>query len=67
MLDTRGAAKFLGLSASFLAKARMNGTGPKYAKLGKKVVYREQDLVAFLDAHMVEASSAQHGTPCGGR
>ena len=36
------------MSESFLAKARMNGDGPRYLKLGRAVRYRESDLVAWL-------------------
>ncbi|MBP6010739.1 MAG: helix-turn-helix domain-containing protein [Alphaproteobacteria bacterium] len=43
------AAKYIGLSASTLAKLRMHGTGPTYAKLGPRVVvYRIADLDAWL-------------------
>lgn len=39
------AARYLGLSASTLAKLRMNGTGPSFSKLGRRVVvYRISDL-----------------------
>jgi predicted DNA-binding transcriptional regulator AlpA len=39
------AAKYLGLSASTLAKLRMSGDGPTFAKLGRRVVvYRLADL-----------------------
>lgn len=46
------AASYLGLSASVLAKMRMTGTGPRYIKLGRRVViYRLADLVAWMDEH----------------
>ena len=39
------AAKYLGLSASTLAKLRMTGDGPAFSKLGRRVVvYRLVDL-----------------------
>ena len=43
-LRTREAAEFLGLSHRTLEKHRTYGTGPKYLKLGGRVVYRVQDL-----------------------
>jgi hypothetical protein len=38
LLDTAAAAQRLGVSESFLAKARMNGTGPRYRKLAARSV-----------------------------
>ena len=43
------AAKYLGLSTSTLAKLRMSGIGPTFAKLGRRVVvYRLADLDDWL-------------------
>ena len=50
LLDTAAAAKRLGVSQSFLAKARMNGTGPRYRKLGRAVRYAQADLDHWLRA-----------------
>lgn len=46
-LRTREAAQMLGLSHRTLEKHRTYGTGPKYLKLGGRVVYRMQDLHAW--------------------
>ena len=44
------AARFLNMSKSTLAKMRMQGIGPAFAKLGSKiVVYRVADLDAWID------------------
>lgn len=48
LLDTVAAARRLGVSESFLAKARMNGTGPRYRKLGRSVRYAQADLDHWL-------------------
>ena len=48
LFDTRAAARCLGVSESFLAKARMNGTGPRYRKLGRSVRYAQADLDHWL-------------------
>ena len=45
-LRTREAANVLGLSHRTLEKHRTYGTGPKYLKLGGRVVYRVEDLQA---------------------
>ena len=44
------AARFVGLSESTLAKLRLNGNGPTYCKLGRRVVYRPADLEAWLQS-----------------
>ena len=48
LLTSRETAERLQVSLSFLAKARMQGTGPRYRKLGRSVRYSEADLDAFL-------------------
>jgi len=43
------AARYIGLSASTLAKMRLRGDGPPYAKAGPRVVvYDAHDLDAWL-------------------
>ena len=46
-LRTPEAARFLGLSGRTLEKHRTYGTGPRYSKLGGRVVYRLEDIEAF--------------------
>ena len=48
-LRTPEAARFLGLSGRTLEKHRTYGTGPKYSKLGGRVVYAVSDLQAWVD------------------
>jgi predicted DNA-binding transcriptional regulator AlpA len=48
VLHVRAAAKLVGLSESTLAKLRLNGNGPPYCKLGRRVVYRQDDLDRWL-------------------
>ena len=52
-LNTESAARYLGLSASFLEKARLNQTktpGPKFRKKGKRVIYLRDDLDVYLES-----------------
>ena len=44
VITAKAAARFVGLSESTLAKLRLNGNGPTYCKLGRRVVYRPADL-----------------------
>ena len=60
VLNERAAAHYIGMSVSYLQKDRMNGIlqnrmpGPRYAKLGKRVVYLKEDLDMWLQQHIVE-------------
>ena len=59
-LRTPEAARFLGLSGRTLEKHRTYGTGPRYSKLGGRVVYRLEDLQAWADRG-VKASTSDPG------
>lgn len=48
MLRVPEAARFLGLSASFLNKRRCAGGGPAFRKLGRAVLYDPADLELWL-------------------
>jgi predicted DNA-binding transcriptional regulator AlpA len=47
-LRTPEAARFLGLSGRTLEKHRTYGTGPKYSKIGGRILYRLEDLQAWV-------------------
>ena len=51
------AAKVLGLAPSTLAKLRLNGNGPTYCKLGRRVVYRRADLEQWLESRTTRDTS----------
>ena len=48
-LRTPEVARFLSLSGRTLEKHRTYGTGPKYRKIGGRVVYALEDLKAWAD------------------
>ncbi len=48
-LRTRDAAKHVGLSMRTLEKHRIYGTGPRYSKLGGRVIYAVEDLEAWVE------------------
>jgi predicted DNA-binding transcriptional regulator AlpA len=50
VVTAKVAAHFVGLSESTLAKLRLNGNGPVYCKLGRRVVYRPSDLEEWLQS-----------------
>ncbi|MCZ8270473.1 MAG: helix-turn-helix domain-containing protein [Beijerinckiaceae bacterium] len=45
------AAAYLGLGASTLEKLRMTGKGPVYLKIGRRCLYAQHDLDAWLAQH----------------
>jgi predicted DNA-binding transcriptional regulator AlpA len=51
MLNTPEAAAYCGSSASTLAKLRLYGGGPRFLRLGRRVVYDVADLDTWLAAH----------------
>ncbi|MEI7605930.1 MAG: helix-turn-helix domain-containing protein [Rhodospirillaceae bacterium] len=50
--DTAAAAAFLSLSPKTLEVYRCRGGGPPFARLGRRVVYRERDLELWVSARM---------------
>ena len=67
LLTTREAAKYLNLSESTLrqgriAKARPGGCPkPVYVRIGRKVLYRVEDLDRFLEQHSVDPQAREGG------
>ncbi|WBQ11226.1 helix-turn-helix domain-containing protein [Hyphomonadaceae bacterium ML37] len=41
-------ASYLGLSVSTLAKLRLTGEGPRYVRLGRRVLYDPADLDTWI-------------------
>jgi predicted site-specific integrase-resolvase len=56
-LSTVEAAKYLSLSPSTLAKLRVSGNGPVYYKPVRRVVYRREDLDAWLESRRARNTS----------
>ena len=59
LLTSKDAANFLCVSPSWLAKARMKGDGPPYAKLGRAIRYREGALLQWLRSRQRLSTSGQ--------
>ena len=60
-LRTPEAARFVGLSIRTLEKHRIYGTGPRYSKLGGRVVYRLEDLQTWVEGG-AKASTSDPGS-----
>ncbi|MBF0110157.1 MAG: helix-turn-helix domain-containing protein [Magnetococcales bacterium] len=57
LLNTAKAAEFLGLGASTLEKYRLLGQGPKFCKLGSRVLYPTSSLHEWATARLVGSTS----------
>jgi predicted DNA-binding transcriptional regulator AlpA len=56
-LASREAARYCGLGFSTMAKFRLTGGGPRYYKIGAKVIYDSQDLDAWLASKRADHTS----------
>jgi hypothetical protein len=63
MLDVQAAARFIGIAVATLAKMRCMGGGPLFVKLGRRVLYRRSDLIAWLNARLVRNTSEAQSVP----
>ena len=51
------AAALLRLSGRTLERHRLSGTGPVFVRLGRRIVYRSQDLMAWAEANTFRSTS----------
>ena len=59
ILDTKAAAKRVGLAPVTLERKRLEGDGPQFAKLGKAVRYRACDLDAWVASKLIRSTSEE--------
>lgn len=52
-------AEYLGTTTQRLAVHRMNGTGPRFVKEGRRVLYRRSDVEAWLDANTRDRTTGE--------
>ncbi len=48
------AAQFLNIKPATLAKWRSEHRGPRYSKIGRRIVYNVQDLEEYLEQNKIE-------------
>jgi|Cruoilmetagenom7_1024161.scaffolds.fasta_scaffold73426_2 predicted DNA-binding transcriptional regulator AlpA len=58
LLTQKDVAECLGKSVKWCERARIEGTGPKYLKLGRNVRYRAEDVVQWMNDRVFESTSA---------
>jgi len=66
LLNQKQAAHVLGLSVRTLERHRVAGTGPRWARLGRLVRYRQSDLTEWVDSNLRVSTSdvaCAHGQP----
>lgn len=56
-LDQSQAALFLQLSERTLERLRWRGDGPKFCKLGRRVAYRQVDLLNWAEARVFSSTT----------
>jgi predicted DNA-binding transcriptional regulator AlpA len=59
VLTAKEAAKFLKLSLSWMAKARMRGDGPPYIQIGRSIRYAEAALIQWMKSRQRLSTSEQ--------
>ena len=59
VVDEHGAAALLGIAPATLRNQRSQLRGPKYYKVGRRVVYKIADLSSYLDLHAVDPEAAR--------
>jgi len=62
VLRTAQAAAYCGSSASTFEKLRLTGGGPVYSKIGRRVVYRVEDLDSWLTQNRRRSTSDKSGS-----
>jgi predicted DNA-binding transcriptional regulator AlpA len=60
LYDQAEVAKALGKSEAWAERSRWDGSGPKFVKIGRKVMYRGIDLNAWIESRVC-ASTADRG------
>lgn len=56
LLDSAAAAEALGISKYTINNWRARGTGPRYVRLGDRVLYPMKSLNEFVNSHVVDVS-----------
>jgi predicted DNA-binding transcriptional regulator AlpA len=67
LLNQRQAAERLRLSTRTLERFRLTGGGPRYCKLGARVLYLQSELDAWVAEHLRHSTSENVGQMMVGR
>lgn len=61
ILTEKETSQWFGISASYLQKGRMKGSGPAFSRVGTRIYYKRADLEAFFAGNQF-TSTAQYET-----
>jgi predicted DNA-binding transcriptional regulator AlpA len=56
LMDQATLAEYLGKSQAWAERARWEGTGPRFLKLGRHVRYRASDVLEWLEANVQQTT-----------
>ena len=56
-MDTKTAAKIVFFSPASLASMRVRGNGPVFYRLGRRILYKKADLLAWREARKFSSTS----------
>ena len=57
LLTPKETASFMRVSVSWLAKARMRGDGPPYAKVGRSIKYQKKGVIGYISSRLRRSTS----------
>lgn len=57
LLDTNETADVLGLAPQTLMIMRLRGRGPRYVKLGRRVLYDPADIATWVESNKRQSTS----------
>lgn len=57
LLTQNHLAEYLSKSTAWCERARWNGQGPKFIKLGRHVRYKVEDVLAWVDSNSRQSTS----------
>ena len=61
LLDQKQVAQMIGVSIGTLERHRVAGTGPRWARLGRLVRYRQVDVLEWIEANLRRSTSETVG------
>ena len=62
-LNPHQLAQRWGLTYGTLERWRWRGTGPRFMKIGWRIKYRIEDVIAYEEGHMYSATQKDPGKP----
>ena len=57
LLSTPQAAEYLGVSTHALVKWRVSGYGPRYCQLGRRILYRRDEIDNWISGKLRRSTS----------